>query len=285
MQKLLDSIKKSFPEYHAQVNQIFRDKTSHWDLLFSKDVANDMFRGVFYVIQNFLTSDKKRLFLRLPSAGLGRKDSDKDINQSELQKILADIMFLATRSSWEKRVECPDIFNTAVGESYFFPDYLACNPKYGTVWEIKESKNDGKPRPQTVGKTFSFQDARDIFNRLRGTAVRLSYDGLTDSPNPRELSMYAAWINKYRNLDSLNPSIPIEKALLVGYSQRDWDDRPLSFPVLTDHVCITNNYAKVLDSGIAYDFIIFVGDKRYFNFEREINNAIAGGQEIGRAHV
>ena len=264
MQTLLNNLKNSFPGYHDQVNQIFRKNTREWDDLFSPEDP-DIFRGVLFIIKKFLEADdKRRLFIRFPSERIGRSNESKKSNITRLECLIADVLYLATKPSWEKEVACPSIIDAKIGDT-FFTDYLD-----GTVWVIKESKVDGAPRPSAQDKGFRTPEARQLFDELRNQSIRI-LDGWQDV-SMRRLASYAKQINLYRSLPDL---AGYSSSILVGFNPSDWGNRPINVELFPPSVRMTSNFDKL--NGQSCDLLVFVGERKYRNFAREISNSVAEG--------
>lgn len=264
MQTLLNNLKNSFPGYHDQVNQIFRKNTREWDDLFSPEDP-DIFRGVLFIIKKFLDADdKRRLFIRFPSERIGRSNEIKKNNITRLECLIADILYLATKPSWEKEVACPSISEAKIGDT-FFTDYLD-----GTVWVIKESNVDGAPRPSAKDKGFRTTEARQLFDELRNQSIRI-LDGWQDVSMKR-LASYAKQINLYRSLPDL---AGYSNSILVGFNPSDWGNRPINVELFPPSVRMTSNFDKL--NGQPCDLLVFVGERKYRNYARDISNSIAGG--------
>ena len=174
MQELINRIRSSFPRYHKDVNAFFRLKTARWDKLFSGDYSSDIYRGLLYIISEFLNSEKRQLFIQFPTAKLGRTDIRQKANREHLQEIIADILCLTTKKQWEPLLECPEIDSTSIGEFYYSeitPQKLSTPEKpssqqEGIIWEIKSS-NSCRVRPSTKHRSYNnlrTTDARKMFN-------------------------------------------------------------------------------------------------------------------------
>ena len=118
MQELINRIRSSFPKYHEDVNTVFRLKTANWDKLFSGDYSSDIYRGLLYIIREFLGSEKRQLFIQFPTDKLGKTDILQKTNREHLQEIIADILCLTTKQQWEPQMECPQKDSTSIGEFY-----------------------------------------------------------------------------------------------------------------------------------------------------------------------
>lgn len=264
MQTLLNNLKNGFPGYHDRVNQIFRKNTREWDILFGSEDP-DIFRGVLFIIKKFLEADdKRRLFIRFPSERIGRSNESKKNNITRLECLIADVLYLATKPSWEKEVACPSISDAKIGDA-FFSDYLD-----GTVWVIKESKVDGAPRPSAQDKGFRTTEARQLFDELRSQSIRI-LDGWQDI-SMRRLASYAKQINLYRSLPDL---AGYSSSILVGFNPSDWGNRPVNVELFPPTVRMTSNFDKL--NGQPCDLLVFVGERKYRNYARDISNSIAGG--------
>lgn len=281
MQELINRIRSSFPKYHEDVNTVFRLKTANWNKLFSGDYSSDIYRGLLYIISEFLSSEKQQLFIQFPTDKLGRTDILQKANREHLQEIIADILCLTTKQQWEPQLACPEIDSTSIGEFYYSeitPQKLSTPGKSsqqeGIIWEIKSS-NSYPVRPSTKHKSYNnlrTSDARKIYNASRATGVKLSCVSSVDSIPPRRIKDWIDRINLYRRLPSI---FSASTCILVGRNQY-WKYQPIDTGILTDPITFVSDYQAVRDQ--ACDILVLLWDKKYLDYERDILNAVACGK-------
>lgn len=281
MQGLINSIGTSFPKYHKAVNGVFRQKTAAWHKLFCGDYSSDIYRGLLYIIREFLNSEKQQLFIQFPTERLGRTDILQKANREHLQEIIADILCLTTKQQWEPQLACPEIDNTSIGEFYYSeitPQKQSTNGKPsqqdGILWEIKSS-NSYPVRPSTNHKRYNnlrTSDARQMYSASRATGVKLSCVSSVDNIPPRRIKDWIDRINLYRGLPSIYSA---STCIMVGRNQK-WKYQPIDTGIMTELVTFVNDYQAVRDR--ACDILVLLWDKKYLDYERDILNAVACGK-------
>lgn len=263
MQQLLDGLQNAFPDYHNNVKSLYRKKTRQWDDLFKtygqvSDVDTDIYRGILYIIQSFLSSDKKQLFIQFPTDKLGRDGYTQKKNQDELQEVLTDILFLAAKTGWESKLACPSCEETQVGDFYYSD---------GKVWEIVRSTTDGFPRPKAENVSTNKNEARNHFNKHHEFGIRI----LKTEVPPRRVKAWVDRINLYRSLPKLHDA---EKCILVG--TRFLQRQPIKTDCIYSPIHVISDFADLQDE--SYDILVFLWDRKYLGYERDINNLIVEGK-------
>ncbi len=261
MQKLLDNLKNAFPSYHEEVNKAFRENTHKWEKLFIDYATPDIFRGLLFIVKTFLNNDKKQLFIQFPTDRLGRFDSDHKENRKKIQELFTDLLFLSSKSDWQPQLNCPEINNTKIGEFYYSAN---------KVWEIKESGNDGQPRPSSIdghgpGRT---PEARRLFNESRAEGIRL----LSTEIPPRKIKSWVERINLYRDLPSI---ADYGRCTLVGTNQY-WPTQPIGVDAIYCPIKFITDFEQASEE--CCDILVFLWDRKYMDYEREINNLIVEGK-------
>lgn len=269
MQQLLDGLKNAFPEYREKVNRILRDKTSSWDGLFDtygssssiNVIDQHIYRGILHVVHSFLNSDKQQLFIQFPTNELGKDDRTQKKNQDELQEIIADMLFLASKKGWEGKLNCPVWEETDINELYYSD---------GTVWEIVPCASDSKPRPRNIDKDnrSTVPVARNKFNSSNKAGIRV----LSKDVPPQKIKVWVERINLYRRLPELHDA---NDCVLVG-AKRIWQKQPVNTGCIYSPVHVISDLADLHDESC--DILVFLWDKKYLGYEREINNLVAEGK-------
>ena len=259
MQQLLDNLKKKFPDYHGKVKDVFKTNTQQWDSLISRYSHPDICRGLFYIVNTFLNNEKKQLFIQFPTDSLGRSDSEQKENRKEIQETFADILFLSSKEEWQPLLDCPDIRETKVGEYYYSAN---------RIWEIKESKIDGQPRPSSEDGPGRTSEAREIFNKSRSEGIRL----LSKDIPPRKIKIWIDRINLYRHLTQI---ANYGRCTLVGTNQY-WQEHPIGIDAIPCPIKFTSDFKEVNEDEC--DVLVFLWDRKYMDYEREINNLVVEGK-------
>lgn len=281
MQELINSIKTSFPKYHKDVNNVYRQKTANWNKLFSGDYSSDIYRGLLYIINEFLNGEKKQLFIQFPTEKLGRTDSLQKANREHLQEIIADILCLTTKQQWGPQLACPDIDSTSIGDFYYSEITSQesstsgkSSQQEGIIWEIKSS-HSYPARPSTNHKSYNnlrTSDARNMFNASRANGIKLSCVSNVSIIPPRRIKDWGDRINLYRELPAIYSS---STCIMVGRNQY-WKDQPIDTGIFADLITFVSDYQTVKDQ--ACDILVLLWDKKYLDYERDILNAVASGK-------
>jgi hypothetical protein len=269
MQQLLDHIEKEFPSYFKQINAKIREKTKDWDSLFED--KNGFYRTLLLVIQSFLKDGKKILFIQLPTDKLGRNKTDQENNRKNLQEYIVDILYLSTKCGWEPTLRCPCLANSYVGDFYYSDRH---------VWEIATS-NDGQRRPSNASKKLNLktEETRRIFENGRKNSVKLQNvcsaskkDTCESIEESEKFKRYIDQINNYRKLLAI---ADFKNCLLVGKDQT-WSRHPIANQYLYSPIKFVTDYDGERDK--SYDILVFLWDKKYRNYETEIDNSIVSGR-------
>lgn len=269
MEEIIKGLKDSFQNYQEQVIKLFQDVTAPWDKLFETYENPDICRGLFYIIQNFLEGDKTQLFIQLPTDELGKDNEIQKKNLSEIQEAITDFMLLATKNSWERKLCCPKIEEMNVGEYYYFPDYTwKGHDDY--IWETVEDEGGlrlkcidprGKHKPRK-------SDAKQVFEKHRGNGIKLTKDSET-SGNLHKIANKFAF---YKELPAPTSMFEADSCILIGSKSAN---PLLSRDSINSPVTHATNYANLVDEPC--DVLVILWDRKYRNFEIEINNLIASG--------
>ena len=278
MKQYLDTLNKAFPSYFEAENALFIQQTNEWDPLFKED-ESVFYRALFYIIQQFLKSDRKQLFIRIPATDLGYSEKNQELNFNRLQCLMSDILYLSTSEEIKRGIECPNLNDTEIGDYYY-------NYREKIFWEIQSSRNDGGPRPHfkelkrdnenggwrfQTSKSFTTREVRERFSRSQDKMIKVSVGN--EAWVPRKFPQMVDQIETYL---SLAPIANYKRGILVGYNQNNWGCRPINSSLFPANVIFFNRYERIQTS--SSDIVVFVGDKKYLNFRRELYNSIALGK-------
>lgn len=260
MEHILNGLKDSFQDYQEQVIKLFQEETAPWDGLFNEVSNPDICRGLFYIVKKFVEGDKTQLFIQLPTDELGQNDETQKKNRLEIQEILTDFLLLATKDSWNEYYNCANIEDANIG------DFCYLNER---AWEIVLS-NDSAPRPKCLDekKKLRTPEARDIYRNNQERGIRL----LSNPSNIREIKKVAEKINFYRTFPGISHA---KQCILVG-AKPPQQNPIISCDNIHKPVNFVTNFAHLEDQ--TCDILVLLWDRKYLNFEIEINNLIASGQ-------
>lgn len=260
MEHILNGLRDAFQNYQEKVIKLFQEKTEPWNGLFDTVSNPDICRGLFYIIKKFVDGDKTQLFIQLPTDELGQNDETQKKNRLEIQEILTDFLFLATKESWSEQFDCPNIEDANIGDFCYFDN---------RVWEIVRS-NDSAPRPKCLDarSTFRTSVARDIYRTTRESGIRL----LSNSGSLAEIKKAANKINFYR---AFPVTYNASQCILVG-AKHSKQNPLLSCDNIYKPVHFVTNFANIYNQNC--DILVLLWDRKYLNFEVQINNLIASGQ-------
>lgn len=266
MKEIIKGLKESFQDYQEQVIKLFQDATAPWDNIFATYETPDICRGLFYIIQNFLDGDKTQLFIQLPTDELGKDDKTQKNNLSEIQEAITDFLFLVTKNTWAKRLSCPEIKDLKIGDYYYFPDY-SWKGHDDYIWEIVD--DEGSPRLKCIDPRGKYRprksDAKQVYLQHYRQGIKLTKDSETSG----NLHKIAEKIKIYKDAPAA-ARFEADKCILIGSKSAN----PLLIKdCIESPITTATNYAKLVDQSC--DILVILWDRKYLNFEIEINNLIA----------
>ena len=262
MENILNGLKDSFQDYQEKVINLFQEATAPWDRLFDSNTNPDICRGLFHIIKKFLEGDKTQLFIQLPTDELGQNDENQKKNRLEIQETITDCLFLATKNSWIEHYNCPNIEEAKIGDFCYFDDY---------IWEVVASSNDGIPRPKCLDPKGKYKpttsESRKLYRASQESGIRL----ISNPDKLSEAKKVAEKINFYRTLPA---TYNAEQCILIG--AKHFQQNPLvSCGNIHTPVRFATNYAQFVNEPC--DILVLLWDRKYRNFEIQINNLIASG--------
>lgn len=287
MQKFLNDIKLNFPQYKQTVDNLYMKETLCWESLFSSEIPAcqlPFYRGVFDVIRHFLDGDVKnsdaipeQLFIQIPMEELGRTDTQRRINLNHLHEIIASVLLCSTSDSLRASTMCWGMSNARKGDFYY--------TKHATLsgcWEIMQSSQSSYGlRPRLIGRSYATSDAINKFENLSASTIKIKENPLNvdtahgKTANTKNIEKCFEEVQKYSNASySLNKQY--HSARIIGYPDV-WCN--LSSIVGNDFIdSPVKMYRNLLLMQERTDILVLIGDRKYKNFERTINNEIASGR-------
>ena len=233
--------------------------------MFAGECSCDIYRGLFYIIKEFLNGQSNQLFIQFPTDKIGRTDEVQKANRNHIQEFLADFLCLAAKNGWEGKLKCPNIDQTKIGEFYY---------SEGLIWEIKSS-NFCPVRPSTSDRRYnnlSTPLAIKMYEKTRSKGVKLLNVINSDAVPLRKIKDWVERINLYRELPSFYTA---SKCILVGRNQY-WKNQPINTGCIDNPIIFVSDYGDVRN--LECDVLVILWDKKYLDYERDINNAVAEGR-------
>lgn len=87
-----------FLDYIGKVDSFYKEKTKQYNCFFTEENLSfaPLLRGIMYLIEQFLRSDKKSLFIKVPSFSFGKESSAQDKNHIRFTRAICDVLYSVT---------------------------------------------------------------------------------------------------------------------------------------------------------------------------------------------
>lgn len=263
MQRLIDSIRNTFANYHPLLNDMFRSKTKQWDTLFESRGYNDIHRAITSIVQDFLSnSEAIQLFIQLPTKKLGRTANIQDTNLEMIQKLFLDLLYLSA----EDITACPPIEHCSKGQQYYAGN---------CIWNIMSSRQtECGLRPSDPKRNLKTSKAIEEFDTACNAGIKvqnieLNYTGKL----LKKLEESRKIINEYRRLPQLINN-RVRRIALVGRNWGFMKSHPITNHNIPSNIDFYTNCDALLSRRNSYDVIILLWDKKYEYYENELKGEI-----------
>ena len=278
-----------FIEYISKVDAHYREKTQKFDCLFAYDdkklSCEPLLRGVMYVIEDFLNSDKSSLFIKIPSFSLGKNKDDRDTNHCRFTRALADILYLATS---EQLLQCKKVDNLNDGDIVYvskkipLPEHRGIdsserffkvetdNKRGQRAVEITELRSSTKWKHLAINMSVA-----EFIKDYEPDIIRLSskpegrWNGIVS-----KLNSFRETIDKY---GSCNFSPQFKKALIVG-TQKYFRTSIINDGCFVDCPVEFTSDFSTFSSRTDIELIIFT-DNTYAKYRSSIQNKLNSSRD------
>ena len=218
---------EDFKQYISKVDDLYREKTHKYDGLFSSEenasIIAPLLRGVMYLIDAFLESDKSSLFINIPSFSFGKNEATKEKNHSRFNKAISDVLYA---SSAMRLASCKDIGAIRDGEIIYVSKKIPLKGSNGTdnserfftirtdekgkrAIEISALRSSVKWKQWPIKEQFS-----DFIKKYGPHIVRLQQQPTGQWKNiVDKLNLFSDSVNNYNICRTQNQ---FEKILIVG---------------------------------------------------------------------